>query len=182
MIALALLWVLAAGRATPDPLVQLREDYTAAVSDPAAIERGLAGVAALRRSHPAGSATPLAVTVTAYQGALITLRAKHATWPPTKLRHLRSGLAILDSVVVHHPEHVEARWLRLMSCYSLPGVLGRKRSVSEDFSALAALLPGARAELPPEKYLPIVSFVLENASLSRGERARLEVLLAPSDG
>ena len=181
MIALALLLVLASGGPPPDPLTQLRDEYAAAVDDPEAIERGLAEVAALRRSQARGAA-PTMATVTAYEGALITLRAKHAAWPPTKLRHLRAGLAILDGVVAHYPHHAEARWLRLMSCYSLPGMLGRKRSVSEDFSALAALLPDARAGLPPDEYLPMVSFVIERGSLSPVERARLEALLVRDDG
>jgi hypothetical protein len=182
MMAIALLLALLAGPAPADPLARLRLDYAAAVADAGAIDRGLAEVAALRESPSAAAPAPPAATLDAYEGALVTLRAKHAAWPPAKLRHLRAGLAILDGVVMRHPEHVEARWLRLMSCYSLPAMLGRKRSVGEDFSALARLLPAARGDLPAEQYRDVVSFVVEMGGLPRAERARLEALPAQGDG
>jgi hypothetical protein len=99
------------------------------------------------RSRPAAGST-LAATLTAYEGALATLRAKHALWPPRKLQHLRAGLAVLDATIEAHPEHAEARYLRLMSCYYLPSILGRGGSVQEDFAALARLLPGAPGPVP----------------------------------
>ena len=94
---------------------------------------------------------------------------------------IRGGLAILDDVVARNPEHAEARYLRLMSCYYLPGILGRGRSVRDDFAALARLLPGVQHRYPPDLYRAIASFVLENGQPAEPLRGRLEGTLAARD-
>jgi hypothetical protein len=165
-----------------DGLGEVRTLYLASVREEAAIPRALREIEAVRgRSRPAAGST-LAATLTAYEGALATLRAKHALWPPRKLQHLREGLAVLDATIAAHPEHAEARYLRLMSCYYLPSVLGRSDSVQEDFAVLARLLPGLRGQYPDELYRAITSFVLENGSLDRAKRQPLERSLAQADG
>jgi hypothetical protein len=163
-------------------LMRLRELYLAAVSDRSAIDRGLAEVVSLRATPAARASVRLDATLSSYEGALVTLRAKHAVWPPRKLQHLRDGLAVLDSVVAAHPGHAEARYLRLMSCYYLPSILGRSDSVREDFAALAGTLPSVRAEYPPELYRAIVRFVLENGSPDPQARAALQQSLASAGG
>lgn len=179
----------AAPRGTPGPdtpesrrdLERVRALYLTAVADPRAIEQGLREIRMLR-AHllPApGSWTDAALR--AYHGALVTLRAKHAVWPPSRLRHLREGLAVLDEVVARHPAHVEARYLRLMSCYYLPGILGRSGSVREDFDALGRLLPAAREAYPAELYSSMVRFLLEQGRLANEARAPLEAALALAD-
>ena len=162
-----------------DRLEGVRALYLAAVEDGRAVDRGYAEVARVRAAAPAPAA--LGATLAAYEGALETLRAKHAAWPPNKLRHLRAGFATLDSVVAAHPVHVEARYLRLMSGYYLPSVFGRSRVVREDFAALARLLPSARADYPAELYRVVGRFVLEKGKLSAPERAPLEATLEPGD-
>jgi hypothetical protein len=168
----------AAGAAQEAGLDGVRETYLAAVSDPAAIQRGLDRIEALRPPPGGGDEALLA----AYRGALVTLRAKHGSWPPARLGHLREGLAVLDSVVAAHPDHAEVRYLRLMSCYYLPGILGRKGSVRDDFAALARLLPAARGRYPADAYAAVVRFVLENGRPGQAERARLEAALGAADG
>lgn len=166
----------------PERLVALRSLYLLAVSERAAIPQGLAEIERLRSYGGMPRGSHQEATLTAYEGALITLRAKHAFWPPRKLQHLRQGLAVLDRVVAAHPEHAEARYLRLMSCYYLPPLLGRGESVREDFAALARLLPDVRDEYPDELYRAIAAFVLENAPLSREDRLALERSLSTTDG
>jgi hypothetical protein len=168
--------------AQPDPLDRVRAEYYAAVEEEAAIARGMQTIEAIRARgrHPPGSDG--AALLEAYRGALITLRAKHGSWPPFRLRDLREGLAVLDAVVSRHPDHPEVRYLRLMSCYYLPGVLGRSGSVRDDFRALARLLPGARGRYPPALYESVVRFVLENGRPAAAERARLEAALAGHGG
>ena len=162
-------------------LAPLREFYLASVRDERAIAKGLAEVKRLREAAhpPAGGA--LDATLTAYTGALVTLRAKHAFWPPQKLAHLRDGLAILDRTVERHPDHAEARYLRLMSCYYLPGILGRGGSVRADFAALARLLPNVRGQYPRDLYHAITRFVVERGRLPAEQRRVLEDTLAAAD-
>lgn len=153
----------------------LRRAYLASVQDAGAIARGLAEVARLRA---AGAGPPeRAALLTAYEGALVTLRAKHAFWPAQKMRYMREGLALLDGSVAAYPDGAEARYLRLMSCYYLPRFFGRSGSVREDFAALATLLPAVRARYPADLYAAIARFVVEKGELSPEARLALEATL-----
>lgn len=158
---------------------EVRRLYGEALRTESAIGRGLAEVERMRVSSAGRDATTSA-TLSAYTGAFIVLRAKHGIWPPDRLRNVRTGLAVLDSVVAAHPGHAEARYLRLMSCYYLPGLFGRNWSVRDDFAALARLLPGVRGQVPNELYQVIVRFVLENGRPSPEQRAALEASLRAS--
>lgn len=157
----------------------VRHLYMDAVESERAIPRG---VAELERQRAAARDAHVEATLEAYRGAFTLLRAKHGTWPPDRLRHTRQGLAVLDSVIIRHPEHAEARYLRLMSCYYLPRILGRGWSVRDDFAALARLLPGVRTQYPPELYRAIADFVLRNGSPTSAQRAALQASLASLAG
>lgn len=167
------------------PLVQVRAHYLEAVHEESAIERGMAAVEAARtslyaREEGLEEVDPADVAVlNAYEGAFITLKAKHGLWPPARLRHLRDGLKILDQSVADAPHQPEIRYLRLLSSYFLPGILGMGQSVDEDFAALAELLPTAAGNYPPELYRTMVRFVLENGDPEPRQRAALEAVLPP---
>lgn len=167
---------------TEPDLTALRELYLRAVQDERAIDRGLAEIERVREAADVREGSALDGTLAGYRGALVTLRAKHAFWPPQKLRHLERGLEILDGAVRAHPDHAEVRYLRLMSCYYLPGILGRQRSVREDFAALARLLPGVRGSYPPQLYGAIARFVIENGRLPDAQLQALEATLPAADG
>lgn len=139
-------------------LDDLREMFLAAVEDPDAIDRGLSEVAALRAAAGEEAAEP--ATLMAYQGAFIALRAKHGSWPPARLRHLNEGLELLDAAVALAPRDVEARYLRLLTCFYLPRLFGRQPTVDNDFDALAILLPQAAHSFPSELYRTMTRFVL----------------------
>jgi hypothetical protein len=164
---------------SPDGIENVRRLYLEAVSSARAIPRGLAEVQRLRAVTRDAH---LQTTLAAYSGAFTVLRAKHEVWPPDRLRHVRTGLAVLDSVVAANPAQAEARYLRLMSCYYLPGIFGRGASVRDDFGALARLLPSVRAEYPPGLYQAIVRFVMQNGRPSPEQRAALRASLAAADG
>ncbi|MBV9109849.1 MAG: hypothetical protein JO306_10620, partial [Gemmatimonadetes bacterium] len=153
----------------------------ASVRDAQAIPKGMDEIRRIRARGTVAAGSPLDVTLTAYEGALVTLKAKHAFWPGQKLRYLREGLAILDRTIAAHPEHAEARYLRLMSCYYLPGILGRSGSVRDDFAALARLLPGVRAQYPRPLYEAIVRFVVEKGDVDPQARRALEASLETGD-
>lgn len=152
----------------------VRHLYMDAVESGRAIPRGMAEVDRQRAAARGGNA---AATLAAYRGAFTLLRAKHGSWPPDRLRHTREGLAVLDSVIAEHPDHAEARYLRLMSCYYLPRILGRGWSVRDDFAALSRLLPSVREQYPPDLYRAIVDFVLANGQPTTAQRAALQAAL-----
>lgn len=159
----------------PAGLQRVRLLYLEAVESARGIAPGLAEVDRQRATERDPDA---AATLAGYRGAFILLRAKHGSWPPDRLRHTRRGLAVLDSVVAAHPEQAEVRYLRLMSCYYLPRILGRGWSVRDDFAALARLLPSVRSEYPPELYRAIVDFVLRHGAPTPAQRAALQASLA----
>lgn len=164
---------------SPAEVQGVRQLYGEALTSERAIPRGLAEVERLR----AATRDPHALaTLTAYRGAFTVLRAKHGIWPPDRLRHTRNGLAVLDGVVAAHPRHAEARYLRLMSCYYLPGIFGRGGSVRDDFAALARLLPSVRGDYPADLYAAIVRFVMANGHPSPEQRAALQAALGAADG
>lgn len=162
----------------PDSLSRVRQLYLEAVSDESAISRGMEAIEQIRAVGEFRSGTSATAVLSAYRGAFITLRAKHGFWPPARLRHLNEGLAVLDRAVAAQPDQPEIRYLRLLSCYFLPGILGRGDSVREDFDALARLLPTAPAAFPPGLYATMLEFVLENGGLKAYQRVPLEDALA----
>jgi hypothetical protein len=117
------------------------------------------------------------VTFEGYRGALEVVRAKHARWPPNKLKHLQGGARILDSLVARKPDNLEVRYLRLASYLFLPFFLRRDDSVAADFHTLTAGLPEHPEAFSPPVYQAVVRFVLENGTLEVEERTRLESLL-----
>ena len=146
----------------------LRSRYVKAVENEDTLDRTLEALADHARGNPVEKA---------YTAALTVLRAKHAFWPHVKLRHLRAGLPSLDRLVAQCPSQVEVRYLRLLSCYFLPDLLGRTDSVRKDFAALARLLPEVRTEYPPRLYRNMVRFVLERGKPSRKARSHLQAAL-----
>ncbi len=116
----------------------------------------------------------------AYDGAFVTLKGKHAFWPPSKLKYVRRGLEVLDAQVRALPSNVEIRYLRLLSCYYLPGILGRGWSVDDDFARLAELLPEVKGAYPPELYETMVQFVLDHGEPTSDRRTELLAVLEAS--
>ena len=153
-------------------VAELRDAYLCAVENEVELDRTLDALQTESRYDP---------LTQAYGAALVVLKAKHAFWPHRKMHFLREGLPVLDRLVEQHPRHVEIRYLRLLSCYYLPGFLRRKKSVQEDFAALARLLPSARSSFEPGLYRQMVRFVLEKGAIAEGDRARLQRLWESED-
>ena len=162
----------AASAAESPWLDRLRTYYVEAVEDESALEEAEALIEAEGRADP---------TTRAYEGALIVLKAKHAFWPHRKVHYLREGLDMLDALVEAHPEEVEIRYLRLLSCYFIPSFFGRDWSVREDFAALSRGLPDAADRFPADLFDVMVRFVLEHGSPEAHHRERLAALLRESE-
>jgi hypothetical protein len=172
LLALAFAYPMASSHAQPDALAQLRSYYLQSAEDETyvgAAQRFIDETPALR-----GLDAPV---VEGYRAALTIMRAKHTPWPVRKLRYLNEGLPVLDTLLSRHPAHLELRYLRLLSCYYLPGFLKRGWSVDEDFDALVRLLPGNVDRYPPGLYETMVRFVMENGTLSEPERTALKQAL-----
>lgn len=104
---------------------------------------------------------------TAYRGAATVLRARDAVWPGSKLKYTRRGLALLDDLVASHPNHVELRFLRLISCYRLPGFLGRGWSVEEDMHVVVDRFETLQGQVPAAYYNEVDAFVRDHGQPQR---------------
>ena len=160
------------GRELETDLERLRAMYFMSVEDRSWIGKAEDLLDSLEGRMASGSRDR--VILEAYKGALEVVRAKHARWPPNKLGHLREGVGILDRIVAAEPENLEARYLRLVSCYYLPFFVKREDSVQEDLRVLATDLPHGREAFSPAVYQGVVRFVMDNGDLSAQERAHLQ--------
>ncbi len=165
----------------PGRLERIRAMYFLSVDEGKWADRAKDSLSAIQSSVPSTSEEE--VTFEAYRGALEVVRARHARWPPNKLKHLQEGARILDGLVADNPENLEVRYLRLASYLFLPFFLRRDDSVAADLQTLAVNLPEHPDAFSPHVYQAVVRFVLENGALEGEERIRLEhVLEEESEG
>ncbi len=162
-------------RSIPTDLERLRAMYFMSVEDRGWIQRAEALLHDLEE-RPATSLRDR-VVLDSYRGALEVVRARHARWPPTRLQHLRDGMEILDRIVGEEPRNLEARYLRLVSCYYLPFFFRREESVREDFQVLVGALPHGPEVFSPPVYRGVVQFLLDNGDLDAQERTLLQQAL-----
>ena len=142
-------------------LDRVRALFFAAVDDGAAIDDGFAALAEARSG--ALAERPPDALLLAYDGALTMLRAKHGTWPPSRLRAVRDGLERLDAAVALAPSDVEVLYLRLVNTHYLPGFFGRRDTARADLRAVRVLLPHAPPTLPAALRDAIAGFVQDHA-------------------
>lgn len=128
-------------------LQRLRSQYLLAVDSQEALRPAQELVDALART-PWATSTEGRPLVVAYRGSLRALEARHGFWPTRRIRDLREGFQLLDQQVTETPDHVEVRYLRLMSAAFLPGLFGRGDGVREDLQVLARTLPQSADALP----------------------------------
>ncbi|QXD15519.1 carotenoid biosynthesis protein [Rhodocaloribacter litoris] len=154
---------------THRPVVDtLRDYYLASADEEDYIDRAEALIAT-----QGADAEPV---VRAYGAAFEVMKAKHAFWPFDKYRHVQRGLPVLDALVEEHPDDAEIRFLRLLSCYYLPGLFGRSETVSQDIAALGRLLPAARDAYPPTLYRLMITFLLDTGRLPAATQQALAAL------
>jgi len=118
------------------------------------------------------------VPLAGYRGALEVARARHARWPPNKLKHLNRGAQTLDSLVALHPDHVETRYLRFASYRFLPFFLDRDETVAEDARILAQGLIARPEGISLAVYRNMVGFLLSYESLDDASRTRLTQVIS----
>lgn len=151
--------------------------YLLAVEVEDAVGAAYTAIDTIRARFDAADGSALDARLVAYDGALTTLRAKHAFWPHHKLGHVRRGMSILDRAISLEAEDAVIRYLRLMSGFYLPGLFGRQDEVREDLAVLARLLPAARADFPGRMFHTVARFVLDNGRVTAANRRVLEQML-----
>jgi hypothetical protein len=114
------------------------------------------------RQHAPSFARSHRPLLQAYEGAFDALDARHGSWPPARLRAVRSALRQLDAAVAAAPDDVEVRYLRLVNTWYLPGIFGRRDSAREDRDRVEQLMAAAEepgAGVPPGIHAAIHCFM-----------------------
>lgn len=111
-----------------------------------------------------------------YIGALVALKGKHAFFPHTKLKWVKRGLAIMDNGLQKTPNDLEALFIHGSTCYYLPFFFRRGDDAQRDFRKIIKLMPHQMDTYDPKLITNVVAFLLENARLTDGEKAYLQML------
>lgn len=67
-----------------------------------------------------------------YLASAIMQQAEYAFSPLTKLKYFNKGKAQLEAFIAKHPQHIEARYVRVLVQKSVPSVLGYKSNIRTD--------------------------------------------------
>lgn len=175
-LILTLLFLLWVDNAVSDGSVEetlevARKRFYAAVEDKKQIEPTLKLFEQIRQVAP-----QYAGRTEVYIGALVTLRGKHAFFPHTKLKWAKRGLAVMDSGLKKNPDDIEALFIHGTTCYYLPFFFRRGDDAQRDFKKIIELMPQQMDTYAPKLITNVVAFLLENAELTRDQKAYLQAL------
>ena len=122
----------ASDESAEETLEVARKQFYAAVEDKKQIEPTIKLFERIGRIAP-----KYAGRVQVYIGALVSLRAKHAFFPYTKLKWAKRGLAIMDRGLKKAPNDIEALFIHGTTCYYLPFFFKRGDEAQRDFRKLS---------------------------------------------
>jgi hypothetical protein len=115
--------------------------------------------------------------VQAYYASVEGLKGKHAKDLFSKLGHVGKAVDLFRDLVETNPDNVEIRFLRFALFSQLPFFFGVRGYVSTDLAALVDQLEMQRYDdVPPDIQHAIAVYLLANAELDRGRRARVQKL------
>ena len=93
-------------------------------------------------------------------GSVLTMRARDAFWPKTRLDYVRRGLKTMDAAVKLAPDDAEVRLVRALNNFEMPNFLNRDEIARNDFEWI-----WEKAQVQPEKY---PNDLKQNAALHYG--------------
>jgi hypothetical protein len=101
--------------------------------------------------------------VQAYLGGTEVLRAKHGTWPPSRLKWVRRGVANLDGARSLAPDDLDVVYLQTASTLFLPFFMARGEEAEADLADLANALLSGPGDLDPSVHERMVGFVTDHS-------------------
>ena len=166
----------------PDDLALLVAAGRACLAE-ASVEDGDALKRAERHLDRALAQAPDDPQILAVHGTMLTLKARDATLPLMKMRHVQNGLKEMDRAVELAPMDFGIRYQRGATCLHLPAIFERAGTAVADFEHLLAMAEGAPGSVPPGQVTGI-RLNLAQARINNGEadaaRLLLESVLAAS--
>jgi tetratricopeptide (TPR) repeat protein len=93
-------------------------------------------------------------------GSVLTMRARDAFWPKTRLDYVKHGLKTMDAAVQLAPDDADVRLVRALNNIEMPNFLKRDEIARNDFEWI-----WEKVQARPEKY---TSDLKQNAALHYG--------------
>lgn len=107
----------------------------------------------------------------AYNGAYLTLVAKHAINPYTKYFRLRDGLKLISNAIQNQPESLEFRFLRLSVLNYLPSFLGYDDMFFDDYEKIIELIKKKNySEVDKQTQKGILEFLIRSSKLNQEQK------------
>jgi hypothetical protein len=69
-------------------------------------------------------------------GSVLTMKARDALWPMTRLSLVKAGNREMDAAVQMAPQDAEVRFARAVNNFHMPAIMGREEIVQEDLAWL----------------------------------------------
>jgi tetratricopeptide (TPR) repeat protein len=69
-------------------------------------------------------------------GSVLTMKARDAHWPPTRLSYVKAGNRQMDAAVKMAPKDAQVRFARAVNNFHMPAIMGREEIVQEDLAWL----------------------------------------------
>lgn len=80
------------------------------------------------------SIDPSNAFATGYYGSILSLKARDAKMPWTKIKYAKRGFKQLDKSIQMNPEDLDVRLIRAMNSYQVPKIMKRMSVAIEDFN------------------------------------------------
>ena len=69
-------------------------------------------------------------------GSVLTMKARDALWPITRLNYVKAGNREMDAAVKIAPNEAQVRFARAVNSFHMPDIMGREEIVQEDVAWL----------------------------------------------
>lgn len=96
-----------------------------------------------------------------YLASAIMQKAKYAFLPTDKLKYFNRGKKMLENFIEHHPENIEARYVRALVQSEIPRFLGYKNQIKSDAEFIKTHLE--QSDLPGD-YKKLIALNLNKIS------------------
>lgn len=113
----------------------------------------------------------------AYNGAYLTLVAKHSINPYTKYYKLKEGLELLDKAIQKQPENLEFRFIRLSILNYVPSFLGFDEIFIKDYEKAVYILKKKDfTSVDKKTQIGMIEFLMRSKKLRTSQKSTLEKL------
>jgi hypothetical protein len=111
----------------------------------------------------------------AYEGAIASVKAKHAFWPFTKMSYLSESMDTLQKAINMDENNLEIRFIRFSILHYVPGILGYGDELNQDLTKIVELLEDeSYSSLTDSIVNGISDFLIESERLTQDQLNRID--------